>query len=185
VEELDYAVYVGALRRLKGIYTVLDAAERLPNLRILLIGEGEEETQLRQEVVERNLTNVTLTGHMSGPDFRRTVAQSRFVLVPSELYENCPMVALEAFAMGKPVIGARIGGIPELVEDHATGLLFESGDADDLAEKMTYLDERPDLRYSLGQEGRRRVEQDFGVDKHYAGLMDIYERVMENHGRSH
>ena len=184
-EELDYAVYVGALRRLKGVYTLLDAAQRLPDLRLLFIGEGEEKAGLQTAIAERGLTNVVLTGHMSGPDFRRTVAQARFVLTPSEWYENCPMVILEAFAMGKPVIGARIGGIPELVEDHATGLLFKSGDADDLAAKMDYLNERPELRRILGQEGRRRVEQNFGVEKHYAGLMDIYERVMENHGRSH
>lgn len=185
LKELDYAVYVGALRRLKGVHTLLDAAARLPQLRLLFIGEGEEYAPLQQAIIDRNLTNVSLTGHMSGPAFRRMVAQARFTVIPSELYENCPMVALEAFAMGKPVIGARIGGIPELVEDHVTGLLFEPGNVDDLVKKISFLNENSDLRHRLGRRARQRVEQKYGIEKHYTGLMAAYEKTIKNNARSY
>lgn len=185
LEELDYGVYIGALRRLKGVHTLLDAAAHLPHLRMFFIGEGEERGPLQQAIDARALTNVRLIGHMSGPDFRRFIAQARFTVIPSVLYENCPMVALEAFAMGKPVIGANIGGIPELVEDHVTGLLFESGNVTDLVAKISLLNEDAALRHRLGKQARQRVEQRYGIERHYTGLMAAYEKAMDNSDRSH
>jgi glycosyltransferase involved in cell wall biosynthesis len=173
-KDAGYCAYVGALRKLKGVRTLLDAAQRLPFIPMLIVGDGEERGFLELAIAERGLTHVKLYGHLSGSELRNVVAGARFTIVPSEWYENCPMVVLESFALGRPAIGAHIGGIPEMIEDHLTGLLFESGNANDLADKMDYLFARPDLAHELGAEGRRRVEELYGSEAHYEGLMDAY-----------
>jgi glycosyltransferase involved in cell wall biosynthesis len=84
---------------------------------------------------------------------------------------------LEAFACGKPVIGSRIGGIPELVKDYETGLLFEPGNVDDLYLKIQYLIENPIKAVQWGKRGMDFLNQNLGPEIHYQKLMEIYRRV--------
>jgi glycosyltransferase involved in cell wall biosynthesis len=179
LQDGGYYAYVGALRELKGVRSLLDAAERLPSLPLLIIGAGEDREYLERTIAERHLTHVKVVGHLSGNHLREAVARARFTVLPSECYENCPMVVLEAFALGRPVIGARIGGIPEMVEDRATGLLFESGNVADLADRISYLFDRPELARALGAEGLRRVEQDYSAEAHYQGLLEAYQSAAQ------
>ena len=80
---------------------------------------------------------------------------------------------------GKPVIASRIGGIPEIVDDGVTGLLFEPGNADDLAEKIRYLWERPELCRQMGRAGREKVMWEYTPQRYYERLMAVYERAIE------
>lgn len=89
------------------------------------------------------------------------------------------MTVLEAMALGRPVIGSRIGGIPEQVEDGVTGLLFEMGNAVDLAEKMDRFWGDASLRRSMGNRARQKVEQEHSLESHMEGLMDIYRQVLQ------
>ena len=100
------------------------------------------------------------------------------VVVPSEWYENCPMSVLEAMAYGKPVVGSRMGGIPELVVDGVTGLLFEAGNTYSLQAQMNRLMGEPELRRRLGAQARQRVESEFSLSRHNTCLMDIYKSVL-------
>jgi glycosyltransferase involved in cell wall biosynthesis len=102
-----------------------------------------------------------------------------FMVLPSECYENNPISVLEAFASGKPVIGARTGGIPELVKDGETGLTFEPGDPADLAAKIDHLAGRPEAAAAMGRNARSLVERDFCPEVHYKRLMQIYAQAME------
>jgi glycosyltransferase involved in cell wall biosynthesis len=85
---------------------------------------------------------------------------------------------LETYAMSRPVIGSRMGGIPELIDDGETGLLFEAGNAADLAEKMRFLLDRPELCREWGRNGQRKLRKEFSRESHYGRLMEIYGSVL-------
>jgi glycosyltransferase involved in cell wall biosynthesis len=101
-----------------------------------------------------------------------------FLVIPSECYENNPRTVIEAFALGKPAVGARIGGIPELVRDWETGLTYTSGDVDDLHEKITLMLKDKDRISEMGRNARAFVEKELNAVVHYRNLMKIYERAM-------
>ncbi len=105
------------------------------------------------------------------------------VVIPSQWYENYPRSVIEAFALGKPVIGSRIGGIPELVRDGETGLTFEPGNAEDLRAKVKLLISNPDMVSEMGRTARRFVEEKLNPEIHYQGLMKIYELAVEKSKR--
>jgi glycosyltransferase involved in cell wall biosynthesis len=99
--------------------------------------------------------------------------------MPSEWYENAPMSVLEAFAYGKPVIGARIGGIPEMIDEDVNGYLFDPGNADDLREKLELVLSMSDAQISkMGQAARQKVEKEYNAELHYERLMDVYHRAL-------
>jgi glycosyltransferase involved in cell wall biosynthesis len=98
--------------------------------------------------------------------------------VPAVWYENQPATILETYAMGKPVIGTRLGGIPELIDDGQTGLLCEPGNAADLAEKMRFMLERPELCREWGRNGNRKLREEYSRAAHYERLMEVYSTVL-------
>ncbi len=174
-------VYVGRLGREKGLATLLDAVRGLP-VKLRIVGEGPMREPLQALARSRAIANVDFTGHLSGQALQREVAQAMAVVVPSEWYENNPLAVIEAFALGKPVIGARIGGIPELVRHQDTGLLFTSGDAQDLAAQIEALLSRPADAQAMGRRARRLVETELSPERHHAGLMAIYAQASARHG---
>jgi len=97
-----------------------------------------------------------------------------FVVVPSIWYENCSLSILESFALGKSVIASKIGGIPELIKHSETGLLFEHGNAKDLANKIECLLNRPDKIIKMGQNALKIIREKFNADEHYKKLIKIY-----------
>jgi glycosyltransferase involved in cell wall biosynthesis len=170
--------FVGRLSREKGIATLIEAVKGL-DVTLKIIGEGPLEEELVSSVKCQGIKNVQFMGYMTGDVLREEIRKSMFVVIPSEWYENNPLSALEAFALGKPVIGARIGGIPELVQDNETGLTFESGNAQDLADKIQTLVNQPDLIAEMGKTARLFVESELNSEKHYAQLMTIYQQAIE------
>ena len=175
----NHFVFAGRLVRPKGILTLLEAMRRVDTGAILTIaGSGELETQIRQFIRDHDLTNVQLAGHLSTPDLIRLVQQAIFTVVPSEWYENYSMSVIESLACGTPVIGSRIGGIPEQVEDGLNGLLFESGNASELAEKIQFLVDNREQAIEMGRRGRRRIESVNSPQAHYEQLYPAYDRLL-------
>ncbi|MCW5207337.1 glycosyltransferase family 4 protein [Desulfobulbus sp. US2] len=129
--------------------------------------------------LENDYPSVHFLGHKTGHELHKLIAYSGFVVVPSVCYENCSMVVLEAMACGKPIVGTRIGGIPEQIEDGKTGLLFEMGNVRDLAEKMEQLIGSPDLQHQMGHEARKKLEQEYSLEAHHQQLLKIYSDVLE------
>lgn len=166
--------YVGRLSKEKGLATLLDAKKRLPAVRLKIIGDGPLRANLEEKARIEGIANVEFAGHRPGSELKEAVRGSLFAVLPSECYENNPRSIIEAFALGKPVVGARIGGIPELVSDGKTGLTFRSADADDLAQKIRTLAGQPQLVARMGCNARRFVEEELNPQKHYEGLMRIY-----------
>ncbi len=170
-------VYCGRLSREKGLPTLLRAVTGT-SVRVDIIGEGPEERDLKESIQRFGLENVALKGYLSGDRLIEVVSEASAVVVPSECFENCPMSILEAFALGKPVIGAKIGGIPELVSHGTDGFLFEPGNAADLRSAISRIVENPRLSGEMGRRGREKVERYYGPGVHYERLMDVYEAAM-------
>ncbi|MEW6606966.1 MAG: glycosyltransferase family 4 protein [bacterium] len=172
----DYFVYVGRISPEKGIITLIEAIKYLNiNTKLYLIGEGPYEEKVKQ--IARGIKNVNFVGYQRGDELKSTIKESMFVIVPSEWYENFPFAILEAFALGKPVIGSNIGGLPELIKDKFNGLLFEPKNVNDLANKIQYLLENKEIIPTLGKNARRLIEEKYNSQIHYQELMEVYKRV--------
>lgn len=130
----DYYCYVGRLSHEKGVSTLIKAASQLP-YKLKIIGGGPLLEQLKIEN-EKLKKRVEFLGFKQWNDIKDIVGKAKFTVIPSEWYENNPLSVIEAECLGTPVLGARIGGIPELIDESANGMTFKSGDADDLAEKI-------------------------------------------------
>ena len=173
-------VYFGRLGREKGLATLVRAVKGLP-VQLEIIGEGPMREPLQALVTREAIANVTFAGYMSGTRLNRHVAAASAVVVPSEWYENNPRSVIEAFALGKPVIGARIGGIPELVRHGETGLTFTPTDVQDLRAQIDQVLTRPAEAVEMGRRGRQLVETELSPARHYAGLMQVYAEAVGRH----
>lgn len=176
----NYGLFVGRLEPLKGVATLLKACEEMPDFEIRLAGRGPMLEQGLEFVNSRGLNKVKFLGFQTGDDLRLLFKECRFVVLPSECYENCPMVVLEAFAAGKPVIGSRIGGIPELIEHGKDGLLFEPGNSEELARHMKMLIDNKALAEEMGRRGRAKAEEQFSLEYHIDCLISIYLRLISS-----
>lgn len=130
----DYYCYIGRLSHEKGVGTLIEAASRLP-YRLKVIGGGPLNEELRMKNEELK-GNVEFLGFRQWDEIKEIAGRARFTVIPSEWYENNPLSVIEAECIGTPVLGARIGGIPELIDEGVNGMTFESGNASDLAEKI-------------------------------------------------
>ncbi|HHD83003.1 MAG TPA: glycosyltransferase, partial [Bacteroidetes bacterium] len=120
-------VYFGRLSREKGLFTLLDAVKGL-NVQLKIIGEGDLKRDLEEKAKIKGIKNVSFLGYKSGEDLKEEIMCCSATIIPSECYEAFGRTIIESFALGKPVIGSRIGGIPELVKDGKTGYTFTPSD---------------------------------------------------------
>jgi glycosyltransferase involved in cell wall biosynthesis len=166
-------VYFGRLSPEKGVATLVRAVG-MAGCRLTIIGAGRAQPALEELARECN-AQVEFAGYMTGKLLHRAVAAARAVVLPSEWYENAPMTILEAYALGKPVLGARIGGVPELIRENRTGATFASRDAGELAALLHQWSQWPDDRIAaMGLAGRRWVEQEFNADKYRERIEEVY-----------
>jgi glycosyltransferase involved in cell wall biosynthesis len=180
----DYVLFFGRLAPEKGIDVLIDAASRTPDLKVLIAGEGPERSYLEARRAEAGTANVEFLGYIDREDLIPLIQSSMFVVVPSVWYENFPYNVLESLALGKPVIGSNIGGIPEMVQEGRTGFLFPPRDSAVLAEKMAMLAGDAALRERLGRNARSRVDGEFSADIHYDKLLAVYQRVLHRGDRA-
>lgn len=175
-ERGDYFVYVGRIVPEKGLKTLLAASAQAPDCKLIIVGEGESRPEL--EILARTCgaDNVSFVGYQDGEELTRLIACARFLVLPSEWYEPCGLVVWEANALGRPVIGSRIGGIPESIDEGETGLLFEAGNVDELAEKIAWLFTHPEEGDEMGEAGRRKIEANCA--SHYDQMMAVYAEAM-------
>lgn len=129
-EKKDYVLYFGRYSEEKGIGTLLQVCKKLPEIGFVFAGDGP----LREEI--EKLPNTKNLGFLQGEKLYEVIGEARFVVVPSIWYENCPFTVIESQCLGTPVIGSRLGGIPELIETGKTGELFEAGNVEQLTGKV-------------------------------------------------
>lgn len=159
--------YVGRLSEEKGIRTLLNVAKMLP-YRLTIVGGGPLEAELREFYAADE--SIEFLGHQGWEKCKEVIASARFSVMPSEWYENNPFSVIESLCLGTPVLGANIGGIPELVVPGETGELFQSGDTQELKKKI---DEMYTKEYGLKVE---KISARFGWDVYKKVLMHIYMR---------
>lgn len=173
----DFALFVGRLTPSKGVETLLrtwESFQGLPPLRI--IGEGP-----LSDAVARagQLTPaIEFRGHLDRDSVLACMGQARVLIFPSQWYEAFPMSIVEALATGLPIIASRLGAMAEIIEDGRTGLHFATGDSADLAARVRWAWEHPDMMRAMGKEGRRVYETKYTAEHHYQQLMQIYQRAM-------
>lgn len=169
--------FVGYLGEHKGVHVLLEAMRLLasrPEIRLTIVGTGHLEPALRERVKQQGLERqVHFAGKIGNDQIGAVLEKTDALILPSIWPENQPVTILEARAAGLPVIGSRIGGIPEIVEDGKTGLLFEPGNPRDLAKKIRELADHPALIDAFGQAGRARSTETF--DTQAAQVMRLYD----------
>jgi glycosyltransferase involved in cell wall biosynthesis len=167
-------VYFGRLSREKGIATLIRAAARA-EVGLDVIGTGPADADLRALAADGD---VRFLGFLAGEKLHAAVSAARAVVVPSEWYENAPLAVLEGAALGKPLLVARIGGLPELVVDNESGWSFEPGSVTELAAALRRIADLPDVDVAAaGMAARRRIEDEFSPQCYLDRIRTVYERL--------
>ena len=128
----EYVLYFGRFSEEKGIGTLIEACKALPNIKFVFAGTGPLEEKMN------GIPNIQNVGFQNGEALEKLIREAKFSIYPSEWYENCPFSVMESQMYGTPVLGADIGGIPELIQAGKTGELFESGNVEDLKCKIEW-----------------------------------------------
>ncbi|NQE54767.1 D-inositol-3-phosphate glycosyltransferase [ANME-1 cluster archaeon GoMg3.2] len=166
-------LYVGALSRHKGVHILIDAFKGLEykNIKLHIVGKGKDEDAFKRIAgLDRR---ISFHGFVPDEELMKLYQKANITVVPSVWYDNSPMVIYESFKNGTPVIGSRIGGIPELVEDKYNGFLFEAGDVCELKEMLENPIKNPDELKRL-EEGAFASVKKYDVNKHIRKLEAIY-----------
>ena len=172
----DYFFYFGRLAIEKGVATLIRAAAQA-KVKLRIAGTGPEGDALKALADELG-GDIEFLGFVSGEPLWKWVREARAIVLPSEWYENAPMSVLEAYACGKPVIGARIGGIPEMVHEGESGTLFESGNVSELAGSLSRLSAMPDEQVSnMGEAARDYVLNDFTAARYLREMLMLYAEL--------
>jgi len=168
-----YIVFVGRLEKIKGVNTLLKAMKNIPDVKLKIIGNGAQEIQLKKYKDLNNLHNVEFLGKREKEEVLEIVRKSLFIICPSEWYEVLGFVIIEAMLLGKPVIGSRIGAIPELVIENLTGLLFDAANAGELSEKIVKLYYNNELISKYGQNAKYHISNIVSFENHFKELKKI------------
>lgn len=161
----DYYCFIGRLSHEKGVKTLIEAANQL-SYKLVIIGGGA----LKDELKKIASSNIMFVGFKQWNEIKEIVGKARFNAVPSEWYENNPLSVIESQCLGTPVLGANIGGIPELIEEGKTGMLFESRNVEDLKRKIELMFNARFDYETIAKEAQRR----YSADNYYTELMKIY-----------
>jgi glycosyltransferase involved in cell wall biosynthesis len=142
-----------------------------------VVGAGPDDARLRALAADLK-ADVEFRGHLTKAALADVIETARAVVIPSEVNENAPLSVLEAYAAGRPVIGSRIAGIPELIREDETGVLYPTGDADALAAALARFAALPNERLAaMGAAGRQWVERDFSAEAYRTRMLDLYQSI--------
>jgi glycosyltransferase involved in cell wall biosynthesis len=170
----DHVLFVGRAAPEKGLRTLCAAAIR-SGVKVRIAGDGPQLPELQEDFGD--VDNIEFLGRITPDRAHDEMRRARAVVVPSEWYENQPMVILESFAQGTPVIATDLGGNPELVRDGETGVLYPFGNVAVLAAALRRAIAEPNTMADMGARGRQ-FARDFTPDRHLARLLDVFGRVL-------
>ena len=167
VQKKNYVLYFGRFSEEKGIGTLIKVCKELPDVQFIFAGTGPLEESIK------GVSNIKNVGFQKGEALEKLIREARFSIYPSEWYENCPFSVMESQMYGTPVLGADIGGIPELIQVGKTGELFRSGSTAELKSKLQKLwgDRKLCEEYSMNCKG---ISFD-NIDEYYEKIMRVYE----------
>lgn len=174
----DFYLYVGRLSEEKGIGTLIEAFQQLDE-RLYIVGTGPIEEALRGKLRQGKNSNISLLGYKSGNELKELTESAKAVILPSEWYENSPYSAIESIRAGRPIIGADIGGIPEMVKDGANGYIFKSGDKLSLIECIKKMEMLSSEEYVTFEKASYNLFlEKFTLENHYPQLLAVYQQLV-------
>lgn len=176
----SYYLYYGRLSFEKGVKTIIDAFSSFPEETLKIVGKGPIANELQNFCKRKRLNNIEFLGFKTGKELYSLISNAKFVVVPSEWYENNPMTIIESYSLRTPVIGASIGGITEIIREGITGYLFKSGSKKDFSnvlKKCNSLSKEDYIR--LKENAEYFSNENFDSEKHYNRLIEIYSAVIK------
>ncbi len=184
----NYIIYAGRLEPTKGVHVLIDAMNILhlkrPDLKLhtKIVGSGDSAylLDLQNKVRQYGLEEmVEFTGDVDTPRLCGLLAQAKLTVVPSLWYENLPNSMLESYACGTPVIASCIGSLSASVREGETGLLFEPGDPNSLAERLIYCFDNSEHVYEMAVAARRVAESAYAPSRHIAALEGLFSDLIK------
>ena len=176
----DFALYIGRFSPEKGVDVLLEAWKKLNHIPLKIIGGGNG-FEDAEEFAKKHHINVEFLGQIDNKDVIEQIKKSLFVVVPSRCNENFPRIVVEAFACAKPIIASRSGALAEIIEEGKTGLLFESGNSNDLVDKVELMIKDKEINEKMGKNAREVCEKKYTEEKNYKILIDIYKETIHNY----
>lgn len=174
-----YALFVGRLIREKGIEVLLEAWQVLgKRISLKIVGDGPLSTQI--SIATKQYPGIEWLGRRLPEEVNDLMGDATCLIFPSQWYEPFGLVAIEAFAMGTPVIGSKIGAMIEIITDGKTGLHFQPGSAQDLITKVNWVCDNPVAASQMGDEARKVFELYYSPKKNYAMLINIYQQAISS-----
>ena len=170
----DYIAYVGRISPEKDVLTLIEAARCLSNIQFKFAGDYHR----MPEVVQQKPDNCEFLGRLKAEEITKFYNNAHIVVFATRCYEGFPTVLLEAMSHGLPIVCSRIGDLPEIVEDGVTGLLYEPGDIDDLANRIKMLWQDPELCQKLGKAGKQKAQEFYAPEKLADEILTTYEKVI-------
>lgn len=169
-----YILFFGRLSKEKGIKTLIDAMKD-KNYNLKVLGTGPLANELNEYVKSNNIDNVELCGFKSGEELTNYVRNSRCVVLPSEWYENGPYSAMEAMALGKPLIVSNLGGLPELVDNCVNGYIFM--DKKELSDSIDNMIALNDEEYTkMCEASLKRAKESFNPEEYVNKLLSYIKK---------
>lgn len=186
-EDSNYFVFMGRLTHEKGLHFLLDAMHHIQGAGLYICGTGPIEHELRERIDRESLDHVKMLGYKSGDELRKIVSHAKFTVIPSEWHDNSPLVIYESQSLGNPMIGSRMGGIPELINEDVDGYTFDRGDMHRFVKLVNELVQDPEKCRKMGKNARQKAETQYAFAGHYPKIMNLYEytrRQSEKHSES-
>ena len=173
VPERPYFLFVGRLEKLKGAHTLIPHFLNQQAIDLLIVGQGKEETQLRQ--LAGDSTHIHFAGWRQGDMLKAAYAHAVATVVPSLTYETFGLVVVESFSQGTPAIVHDLGALPELIE--ASGAGFSYTNTDELVAAIQTLQNNATLRKSMGEAGRKAFEMQWTEEQHLKGYVELIAQL--------
>lgn len=167
--------FIGTLGKHKGVDILINAFKSIANdnIKLHIIGKGYDEENFKE--LSKDDNRIIFHGFVDNKDIYKYYEMTNALVIPSICYDNSPLVVYESFSTGTPVIGSRIGGIPELISDNYNGLLFESGDCNSLKEKLVKVINDKELLKKLEKNAFNSLNQD--------SMNVMIERILEEYNK--
>ncbi len=178
---LKKIVYVGRIANEKGCSVLLDAFDKLDrdDCELIFYGDGNERLLIEKKIEKMGIKNkCVVTGYLPNIEISLAIKTADLIVMPS-LHEEFGGLILEIASVGKAVIGSNIGGIPTLIDDGKSGLLFECGNSDELTNKINEIIDKPDLLEKYGEQLKENIAKKYSFNDNIYEMERTYKELQE------
>lgn len=174
----DYFVFIGRVDKLKGVELLIEAWAEIKDYKLLIIGSGPEEENIKEKINKYKLDNIDLLGFKKHEEAFKIIENSHAVIIPSQWYEPFGMIVIESFSLGVPVIAGAIGSLPSIIQDGHNGILFEYNKKEKLVESILKVSEDREFRNTLAI-GAKNSYLKYTDSENYKTLIEIYNGLIK------